>query len=201
MKPSISQSKYFTKILRHSAEEENIELDQDGFALVDDLLKKPFLNNLSKDDVKEMVDTCSKKRFKIKYNSSGGLIIAANQGHSIKIHSSLLTPLNLDNIDFDYIIHGTYYKVLDSIKRKGLSKMNRVHIHFSTKLPEDGVISGMRKSCQVYVLVDIKKAINDGYNFYKSENDVILTEGNKDGYILPKYIYKIIDRKTKRDID
>lgn len=201
MKPSISQSKYFSKILRHSAYEEGIELDDDGFALLDDLLKKPFLNNLTENDVKEMVETCSKKRFKLEYNSSKKLIIASNQGHSIKIHSSLLTLLKLSDIDFKYIIHGTYYEPLPSIKKEGLSKMNRIHIHFSTKLPEEGVVSGMRKSCEVYILVDLKKAINDGYKFYKSENDVILTEGNKDGYIPPEYIYKIIDRKTKREID
>lgn len=54
--------------------------------------------------------------------------------------------------------------------------MSRNHIHFAPGLPqEDGVISGMRKSCDVYIYIDMVQAIKDGIDFYISSNNVILT--------------------------
>ena len=38
--------------------------------------------------------------------------------------------------------------------------MNRTHIHFAPGLPkESGVISGMRASAQVYIYIDMEKAL------------------------------------------
>ena len=40
------------------------------------------------------------------------------------------------------------------------SKMNRNHIHCAPGEPgEDGVISGMRRTCQVYVYIDLQAAL------------------------------------------
>ena len=68
-----------------------------------------------------------------------------------EIHNSEEAPL---------VIHGTYGKNWFSIKEKGLSRMNRTHIHFAPGEPgQDGVISGMRSSCQLFIYIDIDKAI------------------------------------------
>ena len=45
-------------------------------------------------------------------------------------------------------VHGTYRKNLESIRRAGLKRMTRVHVHFATGLPHNGVISG--KYSKVY---------------------------------------------------
>ena len=37
----------------------------------------------------------------------------------------------------------------------------------------------------------MKSAIEDGIKFYQSENKCILTPGNDDGILLPKYFLKI----------
>lgn len=58
------------------------------------------------------------------------------------------------------IIHGTYFKNWTKIKTEGLSRMSRLHIHFSPGEPGDSqVISGMRSSCQLYIYIDTKKAV------------------------------------------
>lgn len=58
------------------------------------------------------------------------------------------------------MVHGTYYRHWDQIKQQGLSRMHRRHIHFSPGLPgDDGVISGMRSSCQIYIYIDLAKAL------------------------------------------
>ena len=40
----------------------------------------------------------------------------------------------------------------------------------------------------------------DGIQFFKSANGVILTPGDKDGYLKPKYFKKIVDVKTGRHL-
>lgn len=75
--------------------------------------------------------------------------------------------------------------------------MNRLHIHFARGLPNDNrVISGMRKSVQIYIYIDLRKAVNDGIPFYVSANNVILSPGNANGIIESKYFLKVIDSRT-----
>ena len=44
----------------------------------------------------------------------------------------------------------------------------------------------MRDNCEILIQVNIKEAINNGYDFYISDNRVILSEG-KNGIIPTKY--------------
>lgn len=59
------------------------------------------------------------------------------------------------------VIHGTDRGALDRILQSGgLNRMSRNHIHFSKGLPGDsGVISGMRKGCQVCIYIDLEAAM------------------------------------------
>ena len=85
--------------------------------------------------------------------------------------------------------HATYMNNLNSIKKNGISRMKRKHIHIAES---DEAKSGKRSSCNVKILINMELAINDGIKFYKSENGVILTEGDKNGLLLPKYFLDII---------
>ena len=58
-------------------------------------------------------------------------------------------------------IHGTYLRNLSNIQKIGLSRMERNHIHLAAGEPgTEGVISGMRQSAQVYIYIDVAKAMN-----------------------------------------
>lgn len=101
-----------------------------------------------------------------------------------------LTPI-LDTESID-VIHGTYYNNWKNIKKGGLSRMKRNHIHFAIGLPGNSkVISGMRKSAEVFIYINLKLAIADGVQFYRSINNVILSRGNANGIIEPKYFLKV----------
>lgn len=65
------------------------------------------------------------------------------------------------------------------------------HIHFSTGYQDDTVISGMRKTCEIFIEIDMKKAMDDGIKFYKSNNGVILSKGINN-VLEKKYFKKII---------
>lgn len=73
--------------------------------------------------------------------------------------------------------------------------MSRNHIHFAPGMPkEEGVISGMRQSCDIYISIDMIEAMKDGINFYISSNNVILTEGIN-GVLPPKYFKSVVSKK------
>lgn len=117
------------------------------------------------------------------------LCIRANQGHSIKNISSekLLSPI-LPSVlkEMDTVVHGTYLTAWERIKIDGLSRMKRNHIHLAKGLPgEDGVISGMRKNCEVYIYINTRLCAEDNIRFYESANGVILTEGVHGSGTLP----------------
>ncbi|XP_027771545.1 tRNA 2'-phosphotransferase 1-like isoform X2 [Solanum pennellii] len=187
-----------TRILRHMASELNLNMRNDGYVKVQDLLKlnlKTFANvplrSHTVDDVKEAVRKDNKQRFGL-LEENGELLIRANQGHTVKIveTESLLKPI-LSADEVPVCVHGTYKKNLESILEHGLKRMKRLHVHFSCGLPTDGeVISGMRRDVNVLIFLDVRKALEDGMKLYISENRVILTEGI-DGVVPVKYFQKM----------
>lgn len=70
--------------------------------------------------------------------------------------------------------------------------MTRNHIHFASELPnKKSVISGARKNAEVFIYVNLDKALVDGIKFFKSANGVILSPGNHSGVLETKYFLKI----------
>ena len=73
--------------------------------------------------------------------------------------------------------------------------MARNHVHMAVGLPGDGVISGMRGSCEVVIEVNMVKAMNSDppVPFWISQNKVILSEGLADGAIPAAYFRTVMD--------
>lgn len=181
-------SRKMSSILRHQAKEHGIPITTDGWVAVSDLCVNL---GTTKSELDVIVQTNDKKRFE--YNADQSRI-RATQGHSMGI-SLNLEPLSVASVP-EIVIHGTYRKHLDAILRDGLNRMSRDHIHMATGMPgESGVISGMRKSCEVILHIDAKQAIADGIVFYRSTNGVVLTAGIN-GVLPPKYIRCVEQRKA-----
>ncbi|ODV58229.1 tRNA 2'-phosphotransferase [Ascoidea rubescens DSM 1968] len=196
-------SKKLAKILRHDAESLKLPIDEKGYVPVDLILKMNFFKSLNVDleHLKKIVETNKKQRFNLKFdNDKKVYLICANQGHSIKkIQNSNLIQLKNYPDDFpDFIIHGTFKSKWPLIKESGgLKKMNRNHIHLTTNLPNSEnnfVISGMKTSSNVFIYINIKKCLDNNIIFHKSLNNVILTEGNKDGIIPLDCFERVIDK-------
>lgn len=74
--------------------------------------------------------------------------------------------------------------------------MGRNHIHFASDLPSTGtVISGMRKDAQLVFYINLQRALEAGIPFWKSENEVILSEGDvtKNGLLGMEFVDRIVD--------
>jgi len=193
--PEVKLSKALSYTLRHGAEKMGLTMHGGGFILIDDLLRHERFRGHTVEEVEKVVTSNDKQRFFIDYSDAKPKI-RANQGHTLQVEVDMeeITDPSL----YPNIIHGTYFKAWDIIKTEGLSRMKRNHIHFARDEPgSSGVISGMRRTCQVIIAIDLEKALNDGIKFYLSANDVILTAGDEDGILKPCYIKTAYRRSPK----
>jgi putative RNA 2'-phosphotransferase len=162
-------SKFLSLVLRHKPESIGITLDENGWVSVTELLEKINAKGtaLDKATLQMVVDTNDKKRFTF---NEDGTKIRANQGHSITVDLALQTqePPTV-------LYHGTVAKHIDAIKKEGLLKMSRQHVHLSKDV-ETATIVGNRRGKAIILTIDTKAMIEEGYPFYLSENNVWLTD-------------------------
>ena len=135
--------------------------------------------------------------------------IRANQGHSLKVDSDgLLKAITADDAP-STCVHGTTHAAWASIVASGgLKTMGRNHVHFASGLPAGfksiveleasnvaaPVISGMRSTSTILVFVDVTKAIEAGLKFWRSDNGVILSEGDEHGVVPITFFRRVEDR-------
>jgi len=183
MEEKIALSKSMSYHLRHG-DKKNFKFG--GFILLSHLAN---LINSTIDKIKYIVDTDEKHRYHIEI-IDGIEYIRANQGHTVNVEVDLIPIIN--HTLYPIVVHGTFRRHMTSIKENGLCRMKRLHIHFAIGLLSDkNVKSGIHKNSEVLIYLDLAKAINDNIKFYISKNNVILSPGNENGYIHPKYFKKI----------
>ena len=56
----------------------------------------------------------------------------------------------------------------------------------------------MRTSSQVLIFINLQKALDAGIKFFMSDNGVILTEGDNEGFLRPEFFEKV--ENTKREV-
>jgi len=195
-------SRALTKTLRHAAKKQGFHIDSEGYIEINELLASRLYSDFTKEDILNEVQSNAKQRFSITTKHEKQYI-KANQGHSIIVEDLSLKPITISDIHlYPCIVHGTYFAVLQSIIKDGLCRMNRNHIHFAKGVIGEGtVISGARWSCEIYIEIDLEKALQDGYKFFESENEVILCPGGSNGYLPSLYFKKIFKSKDKSLIE
>ncbi|CAF0919710.1 unnamed protein product [Rotaria sordida] len=192
----IQLSKSLSWLLRHAVIKEGLQFQSDGYVFVDDVLRhRSFANKYTIDDIHQCVAIDGKQRFGLKIDETTGKeMIRAHQGHSLEEANIDMREIT-DPTEYPTVLHGTYMRHWPSIRDKGLSKMNRTHIHFAPGLPkESGVISGMRSNAELYIVIDMEKALKDDFKFFVSNNNVILCPGNENGFLPARYFRLVQNR-------
>lgn len=90
--------------------------------------------------------------------------------------------------------------------------MGRQHIHFALRAPDSvlpsaavsvsdplagtsnastPVISGMRATAQILIWVDVKRSLAGGLKWWKSANEVILTEGDANKFVQMEWVDRV----------
>ncbi|KAF6011883.1 hypothetical protein HII13_002351 [Brettanomyces bruxellensis] len=152
-------SRALSKLLRHQAGREHMNMDKRGFLSLCDVLNHRYFKSMkaTPEDIFQAVNINDKKRFKIVQVQDDGIdydneckecevhtyvqgchyMICALQGHSIASVTDSYGMTEIKKNEYpEQIIHGTYYNKLKSIKESGgLSRMSRNHIHFAEGMP------------------------------------------------------------------
>jgi len=159
-------SKFLSYILRHKPKELKIQIDECGWADIDDIIKKSK-QEISQDMIFEVVKTSDKKRFAL---SPCKTLIRANQGHSFNVNLELVAQKPPKKL-----YHGTAQKNVDSIMDKGLIKGQRQYVHLSNDI-ETARKVGMRHGSPVILAINSWKMSENKLHFYLSENGVWLCD-------------------------
>lgn len=162
-------SKFLSLILRHKPEVVEIELDEQGWVEIDKLLAACAAHGrtLSRADLDYVVANNNKQRFAI---SADGQRIRASQGHSVAVdlgYEAAEPP--------ELLYHGTADHHLPAIRRQGLLKGKRHHVHLSADEATATAV-GLRHGQPVVLTVRTGEMARAGFLFFLSANGVWLTE-------------------------
>lgn len=163
------ESKCISYLLRHGAEKVGLRLNNRGYALVSELLAKCAEHGyiITEHMLEEIVNADTKGRYGYTDKQQ---YVRANQGHSLSVDLGLnkkVPPVEL--------FHGTGSKSYEDIIRLGIEKMNRQHVHLSDNMTTAYDV-GQRHGKPVIFVVDCKRMLADGVDFYLSNNGVWLVD-------------------------
>ncbi|MFK3650647.1 RNA 2'-phosphotransferase [Lysobacter enzymogenes] len=174
--PHKKLSKFLSLILRHEPQAIGLTLDAEGWAEVDDFIAKAGAHGklYSRTLIETIVRDNDKQRFKL---SDDGRRIRANQGHSIDIDLAL-APLEPPAT----LYHGTATRFAGSIRKTGLEKRSRQHVHLS--LDRDTAVKvGSRHGTPLVLHVRAGEMHARGLVFHRADNGVWLTDA-----VAPEFI-------------
>jgi putative RNA 2'-phosphotransferase len=162
-------SKFLSLVLRHQPETIGIQLDQNGWTSIDDLLEKAgnYGMNFDREILNHIVLTNAKKRFMINDTLDK---IRASQGHSIEIELGYVNQKPPE-----VLFHGTSENSVQSILIKGIEKQSRQHVHLSSDI-ETAIKVGQRHGKPFVFKVLAEQMYNDNFEFFISDNGVWLVD-------------------------
>lgn len=172
-------SKLISLVLRHNPSAIGVNLDENGWAkvpeLIDGINKKDSSFCLDMKNLEHIVLNNNKKRFEFNEDKTK---IRARQGHSIDVDVELkeVAPTR-------ELYHGTGSGSVVSILKNGISKMSRQHVHLSDDVATARNV-GKRHGSPEILVIDAVSMHKDGFKFFKSNNGVWLTDNVPKKYIL-----------------
>lgn len=159
-------SKFLSWVLRHQPQAIGLQLDAQGWASIDELLRlAQSTQPLTRAQLQRVVADSDKQRFAI---SADGLRIRANQGHSLPVELGLACAAPPAQL-----YHGTATRFVEAIRREGLRPGQRQHVHLSVS-PDTALQVGRRYGQAVLLTVRAQAMAAAGHAFYRADNGVWL---------------------------
>lgn len=172
-------SKYLSLHLRHRPDALGLALGPGGWVEIDGLLhaagRRGF--RITRAELDAVVAENDKQRFSI---SEDGVLIRANQGHSVPIDLELAPAAPPERL-----YHGTAERSVAPILAEGLRRMARHHVHLSADVVTATKV-GARHGRPVVFAVEAAVMQRDGHVFYVSANGVWLVE-----QVPPRYLRRL----------
>jgi putative RNA 2'-phosphotransferase len=168
--PHEKLSVFLCYVLRHDSDGIGVDIDDQGWVLIDDLLTKANASGkqIDRQTLDEIVKKDSKKRYGI---TADGLKIRCVQGHSnpkVKIKRAVQVPKTI-------LYHGTATKNVAAILKSGILPRTRHEVHLSETI-ETAIEVGARHGTPVVLEVDAKALYAAGKTFTRADNGVWLVD-------------------------
>lgn len=170
-------SKFLAVVLRHSPEEFDIELDEQGYAPLDAVwivIQARYSKQFKMADLETIVagDQRGKKRYEI-----AGKQIRAMYGHSKPkvIYPACEPP--------EMLYHGTNHNAAKAIRKEGLLSLGRQYVHMTTNLDNAVVVAKRRTKNPAMLIIRAQEAYQAGIVFHHAEAEHYLAKS-----IPPEYI-------------
>lgn len=163
--------------LRHAPWQYELELDENGWVSVEQLLTALKENSqwesVTIEDLEHIIECSDKKRHELVDGR-----IRALYGHSVPkkiVKESAEPPVIL--------FHGTARRFLESIENKGILPKGRQYVHLSNDI-ETALQVGKRHDDKPIILkIDAKRAWDEGVKFYLGNDKVWLADNIPSKYI------------------
>lgn len=170
-------SKEISYALRHAPWEYELEMDEGGWVLVEQLLDALHRNgkwsDIREEDLREMIAKSEKKRHELVDGK-----IRAFYGHSIP-----MKILKEEKMPPDVLYHGTARRFLQSIEENGLLPQGRQYVHLSQDVETAENVGKRHDDKPCILIIDAKTAWNDGIEFYFGNEKVWLADAIPGRYI------------------
>lgn len=170
-------SKKLANILRHTASQIGLQLDEQGFVNIKELLL--YINNNSKwkdvtvEDIYLVINKIEKQRFEIQNDK-----IRAFYGHTFN-----QKILKTEKIPPHILYHGTSHENMHKILSEGLKSQMRQYVHLSSDVTIATDVGKRKDKSPILLIIDALAAFKDGIKFYIGNQTVWLSD-----YIPAKYI-------------
>lgn len=170
MRQNEELSREVSYALRHAPWEYELEMDEEGWVSIEQLLealhREEKWKNIYEADLSKMIEESEKKRHEIKNGK-----IRAFYGHSVP-----MKILKEEKIPPDILYHGTARRFLESIRENGLLPLSRQYIHLSQDIETAEKVGKRHDNKPCILIIDAKKAWDDGIKFYLGNERVWLAE-------------------------
>lgn len=173
----IGLSKEISYALRHAPWEYELEMNEEGWVPVEQLLdalhRTEKWSNICEADLSEMIEKSEKKRHEL----VGGKI-RAFYGHSMQ-----MKILKEDKMPPNVLYHGTARRFVESISKNGLLPQSRQYVHLSQDIETAENVGKRHDDKPCILIIDAKTAWNDGIKFYFGNEKVWLADAIPSRYI------------------
>jgi putative RNA 2'-phosphotransferase len=166
----ISLSKTAALALRHKPWEFELELDDEGWVDIDELIEAiaeaPRWKELNREVFDRMIEEVNEGRLEISNNR-----VRARYGHSFpgRISREASVPP-------DILYHGTDKRFLDKILVEGLKPGQRHHVHLSTTRRKAIEVAKRKGNNPVILVIKTTPLVEQGIQFYPGSEQVWLVD-------------------------
>ena len=159
-------SKLLALVLRHKPDDFGLQLEDDGWVKIDDLLIALQKHRTTRKDVEEVVEKQSKPRYEI-----SGDKIRAKYGHSFDVE---LDPKEAEPPQILY--HGTSRVNAEEILINGLKPMHRQYVHLSSDKETASSVGLRHDKNHIILIIRSSIAYQAGVKFYKADDLIWLAD-------------------------